>query len=171
MNSWTAPTASASGTIRPLSAAPTSPRPWLLPAVEIVTIGLPFCAFKVLTGLVLLEHGAAPAGYALIALGAIDLALNLVNLGTLLGLRRAVSGVCLSDVVMRRLGRSGARPDLGLALDALLSFGLVAIVIGFGLLRHLPRWGLVTWNVAVILNVIGAGLSRLWAALRARAAP
>lgn len=142
-------------------------RPWLVPTVEIVTVGLPFCAFKVLTGLVLLRLPMlAPLGAALLALGAVDLVLNAVNLGALLARHQRVTGVCLAEVVLRRGGHPGPHGDLGLAVDVFMSFALVAVVIGAGLLAHLPRWGLVVWNVAVVINVLGAGLGRLVAALR-----
>jgi hypothetical protein len=147
----------------------TSParRSWLVPCVEIVTVGLPFCAFKAFTGLILLRVSPlAPLGYLLMALGAIDLLLNTINLMAWLSARRAVSGVCLADVVARRLGLTGRHADLGLAVDVCLSFALVALVIGLGLLAQLPGWALASWNVAVVLNVLGAGIGRLVTAQR-----
>ena len=129
-----------------------------------MTVGLPFCAFKLLTGLVLIGTALAPLGVALIALGAIDLVLNALNLATLLTARRRVSGVCLADVL---LGRGAAERELALAIDMFLSFTLVAAVVGFGLLLRLPGWALATWNLAVVLNVLGAGIGRLVAAFGA----
>jgi hypothetical protein len=139
---------------------------WLLPAAEILTVGLPFCVFKLLTGMIMLQSASlVPLGYALLVLGVIDVALNTANLAALLVTRRRVSGVCLLDIVLRRFGAAKG-PDLGLALDVFLSFGLVAVVIGFGLLAKLPIWALLLWNAAVVLNVLGAGVGRLFAALR-----
>lgn len=129
---------------------------WVVPTGEILTVGIPFCVFKLVTGLVALD--TTPAGYALIALGSIDLVLNTINLIALLILRRRVSGVCLADVLLR--------DGLGLAVDVFVSFGLVAIVIGTGLLRDAPAWTLPIWNLAVVLNVLGAGVGRLVGALR-----
>lgn len=129
-------------------------------SAEILTVGIPFCAFKVLTGLILLDI-IAPAGYALIALGAVDLVLNVVNLVASLVASRRLGGVCLAEVVLRR------SPSLGLAIDVFVSFGLVAIVIGAGLLSQLPSSLLPIWSVAVVLNVLGAGVGRLVGALRA----
>ena len=56
--------------------------------------------------------------------------------------------------------------ELGLAVDVFLSFALVAIVIAFGLLLRVPAWALPIWNLAVVLNVLGAGAGRLFVALR-----
>lgn len=137
---------------------------WVLPSAEILTVGLPFCVFKLSAGAIALGAPTlAPLGYALLALGAIDAVLNLVNLIALVAAHRRVSGVCLADVALR------GRGDLGLAIDVFLSFALVAVVIGFGLLLRMPRWALPIWNVAVVLNVLGAGIGRLFAALRERA--
>jgi hypothetical protein len=148
-------------------AHPASParRRWLLPCAEIVAVGLPFCAFKILTGGLLLDLPLAPLGAALVALGAIDLALNLVNLVAWMTARRALSGVCLTEVLARRLA-GPHRGELGLALDVLLSFSLVALVVGLGLLGRLSPGAVRIWNVAVVLNVLGAGIGRVLAALR-----
>jgi hypothetical protein len=128
-----------------------------VPSAEIVTVGIPFCAFKLLTGLLLLES-VAPVGYALLVLGAIDLVLNTVNLVALVVAQRRVSAVCLAELAFRK-------SDLGLAVDVFVSFGLVALVIGAGLLPHAPAWALPLWNLAVVLNVLGAGVGRLLAAV------
>ena len=139
---------------------------WILPALEVLTVGLPFCVFKLLTGAIALgAPSLVPLGYALIALGVVDAVLNLVNLLALLTVQRRISGVCLTDLVLRALGRT-ERPDLGLAVDVFLSFALVAIVVGLGFLVHLPRWALLMWNMSVVLNVLGAGIGRLVTALR-----
>lgn len=126
---------------------------------------MPFCVFKLLTGLIALRSSTlAPLGYVLLALGSVDLLLNAANLVTLLATGKRVGAVCLSDVLLRRF--SSGDSELGLAVDVFLSFGLVAIVIGFGLLLRIPAWALPIWNIAVVLNVLGAGVGRLFVAVR-----
>lgn len=129
-----------------------------MPAVEILTVGLPFCAFKLLTGAIV----GSPLGYVLVALGAIDLVLNLVNLVALVAVHRRVSSVCLVELVLRQFGKA----ELGLAIDVFLSFGLVALVVGLSWIPRMPADGLPLWNLAVVLNVLGAGVGRLFSALR-----
>ena len=120
-----------------------SPAAWVLPATEIVSVGLPFCAFKVLTGTIALgEAGLGAVGWLLIGWGAIDLVLNALNLGALLVVKRRVTGVCLAQVLHERLRPAGGA-DLGLAIDVLLSFVLVAVVVGFGLIPRMSRSALV----------------------------
>jgi len=120
-------------------------------------VGLPFCAFKILTGLTL-----GRAGWALIALGVLDLVINVVNLVALLFNRPRVLGVCLIAILLGR-----PREDLGTSIDMLLSFALVALMIGFGWLAVLDPTELAVWNISVILNVLGAGFGRLFLSLRA----
>jgi hypothetical protein len=146
---------------------PTAAR-WRLPASETVTIGLPFCVFKGLTGLVAVRSespAVSVVGYALIALGTLDALINTINLIALVTAHRSVTGACTIDIVTRRLG-TAKHADLGLALDVFLSFGLVAIVIGGGLLVRVPVDARRAWNIAVVLNVLGAGVGRLVSALR-----
>jgi hypothetical protein len=131
----------------------------MLAVAEILTVGLPFCVFKLLTGLIAWRTIGA-IGLPLMALGAIDLAINLVNLGGLMVRRRRIIGTCLGHIVLRN--------DLGLALDIFLSFALVALVVGFALYRHLSPAAVLLWNVAVVLNVLGAGIGRLLAAIKQR---
>lgn len=144
---------------------------WIMASAEIVSVGLPFCSFKLLTGLVLLATRTPSLrvlGYALLGLGAIDLALNVVNLVSLVTRRRRASGVCLLDLVVRRLEKSEHPSDLGIALDVFLSFALVAVVVGFGVIPRIPAWALPIWNLSVVLNVLGAGIGRLLSSLQQR---
>ncbi|AKU97696.1 hypothetical protein AKJ09_04360 [Labilithrix luteola] len=138
-------------------------------SAEIVSVGLPFCSFKVLTGVVLLDTPSLCAlGYALLALGTVDFALNVANLVSLVTRRRRASGVCLLDLVVRRLEKGDSPSDLGIALDVFLSFALVAVVVGFGVIPRIPAWALPVWNMSVVLNVLGAGIGRLLSSLQQR---
>jgi hypothetical protein len=134
----------------------------LLGCAEIVGVGLPFCVFKALTGVIALHTAVAAAGYALLALAAVDTVLNLVNLAGLVLVRRRPVGTCLTALAF------GRGNDVGIALDVFLSFSLVALVVGAGLLARLPAAALPVWNAAVVLNVLGAGGGRLLEAVRRR---
>lgn len=125
--------------------------------VETLSVGLPFVAFKAVFGLWCLGSGLKPVGGALLGLATIDLALNLANAGTLLVRGQRSLPVC---------GLAWAAGEkLGTALDTALAFGLVAAAVGFGLLPALEPAAMQTWNWAVVVNVLGAGLSRLGSAL------
>jgi hypothetical protein len=133
-------------------------RLWVL--VEVFTVGLPFCAFKVLTGGWLFRMPSlAPVGAVLVALGGVDALLNSVNAGSLILWRRRALPVCGLHFLAQRLGPTFA--DLGLGVDALLSFSLVALMVACGAIATLPGPGATLWSVAVVANVLGAGVLRL----------
>lgn len=126
---------------------------------EILTVGFPFCAFKLIAGFSLAQHWLTAWGIA-------DTLINATNLLWLLTVRRRATEVCLLSLLMR-LGRRGAAEqlshwrDLGAAGDMFFSFVIVAFMLGGGFLTSLPAWHLKVWNLSVILNVLGAGSMRL----------
>lgn len=158
----------------PLPADPSAPEPLspglaagpaaftrVLDLGEVVSIGLPFCAFKLITGLDLVASGIA-SGWILIALGVVDAALNAANGITVAwsGVRRAP--ICALDALFAPRGPGqGPLRELGLALDTMLAFSLVAAMIALNRLGTLPAASRGAWNVAVVLNVLGAGGIRL----------
>lgn len=137
--------------------------------LEVVAVGLPFCGFKVLAGLALTPFSRI-LGLALVGLGVLDGLINAVNLVWLCVRRRRALDACFLAFATRPFRRaSGHAPrwhDFGNSLDVLLSFALVALMIGGGFLREMPSHRLTLWNACVILNVLGAGLLRFSSSLR-----
>lgn len=136
------------------------PHPEIVPSARIrraydaLLTGVPFGVFKVGAGWILSLH----AGWlgCLVALwGVVDILLNLLAV--------AIPGH-LSWCLLSNLGRRFGEPweDRLLALDTFLSFGIVALMIATGRLSSLPPILARTWEVAVIGNVMGAGLDRLY---------
>ncbi|HMV35028.1 MAG TPA: hypothetical protein PKW28_02750 [Turneriella sp.] len=126
---------------------------------EILTVGLPFCAFKLIAGIALSQDWLTAWGIA-------DTLINTINLVWLLTARRRVTEVCLLSLLVRLLRRPAREhmarwQDLGAAGDMFLSFAIVAFMLGGGFLPGLPAWHLKAWNLSVILNVLGAGSMRL----------
>lgn len=126
---------------------------------EIFTVGLPFCAFKLIAGIALSQ-------YWLTAWGIIDTFINLGNFFSLAISRKRFTDVCLLSLAFRLVRRPDSAQltrwlDLGAATDMFLSFAIVAFMLGGGFLPGLPRLHLQVWNISVILNVLGAGSVRL----------
>ena len=135
--------------------------------------GLPFAVFKGLYGFTLMEMGmemgasAADgepswlhlAGRVVLWWAVADAVLNLLAL---------VFPQRVSYCVLSMIGRGiGARAEnLGLAVDTLLSFLVVSIMIGAGYIAGLPTSLGWAWNLAVIANVMAVGVERVWLALR-----
>ena len=127
--------------------------------IEIITIGLPFCTFKIITGLYLNQ-------FWLVGLGCIDFTINAINFFSLGILKRRFLDACLFSYLVRLVKKPSidSKPkwqDLGNSLDVLLSFSLVAYMIGGGSIKSIPIDHLSAWNLSVVLNVFGAGYSRL----------
>lgn len=140
--------------------------------LEVVTVGLPFCAFKILAGLWLFERGFAARllGGGLLLLGVLDLLMNLANLFSLAFLRRRVLEPCLFAKLAGFL-HTPASPawtwqDLGNSLDVLLAMSIVAYMIAAQALPGFPEGRRLLWNVCVILEIMGAGMSRFSGSLR-----
>ncbi len=130
---------------------------------EIVTVGMPFCAFKIIAGLGLNQIW-------LTVWGVLDLAINATNLLSLALRRKRLLDSCLLSLVVRAVKKPGREEksqwqDLGNSVDVLLSFALVAFMLGGGFLGALAPTQLKLWNISVILNVLGAGSSRLSASI------
>lgn len=128
-------------------------------ALEIITIGLPFCGFKVVSGLFFHQ-------YWLVALGILDLIINIINFCSVIFLKKRSFDACFISFLIRILKRPSQDQrakwqDFGNAIDVLLSFILVALMIGGGGIKEIPSNHLIFWNIFVIMNVIGAGYGRL----------
>ena len=127
--------------------------------IELISIGLPFCVFKIITGIYLGQ-------YWLTALGVIDLIINLTNIFSLAIIRRRVFDACTLSFLVHKIKKPTQEikhkwQDFGNALDVLLSFTLVAYMIGWGGIVQVPEPQLTIWNVSVVFNVFGAGYGRL----------
>lgn len=140
----------------------------LLPLVEIVTVGGPFCTFKLLTGRYLMGSPRyAVLGYALLALGALDVVLNAVNFVALaVGKSERPLPVCTLTGLFRLARKSDpAFAELGTSLDVLLSFTLVATMVWSGSIPQLGPTFARVWSACTVLNVLGAGTGRVASAL------
>jgi hypothetical protein len=140
--------------------------------LAILTVGFPYCVFKVLTGLRIMEWFPAwrAAGLALMVLGVVDFFINLANFAGFALRGRRVTDACAFAILARRFG-GASRPawtlwDLGNSLDVLLAMTIVAVMIGTNAFSKFPPVQLAVWNVSVILSVMGAGVMRFGASLR-----
>jgi hypothetical protein len=132
--------------------------------LEVLTIGLPFCVFKIVVGLFFNQSW-------LVILGLIDVVINCTNFFSLIIFKRRFLDPCLFGVLVHLLKRPKKERvhqwmDFGNSLDVVVSFSLVAFMIGGAYLKELPSTYLHWWNIAVILNVFGAGSSRLGSSIK-----
>ena len=123
-------------------------------AYDALLTGIPFGVFKVAAGWTLAE--GVPALGAFVAVwGLLDIVLNVLAV-----FAPAHFSWCLLSNVGRR--RGPAWEERFLAVDTFLSFAIVATMIGLHLLADLPPALSHAWDVAVIGNVLGVGLDRMY---------
>ena len=126
----------------------------------VVLTGIPYGVFKIGAGLAAYEDILPAVGLAVVAWGAVDILLNLASVPW----GRAVSHCLLSNIgrqLDRRLGHGG-HEQLYLAVDTLVSFAIVATMIGFDRIGALPDPAVRAWELSVIGTVLGAGVERVW---------
>lgn len=131
---------------------------------EVVTVGIPFALFKIITGTHLNSK-------VLMGWGSLDLLINLINLISLLISHKRLLEPCLASYLTRQLPKLREKKttllqDFGNSIDTLLSFAIVAFMIGSGSIPTLSKLELNAWNMSVILNVLGAGFSRFSSSLK-----
>ena len=128
--------------------------------------GVPFAVFKIGGGLAAAEDLSPALGALLLLWGALDLLLN----GLWVLAPHQAAHCLLSNLgrqLDRRLGRSGLE-QVGLAVDTLAAFAIVSTMLWFGRIGELHPLMVRAWELAVIANILGVGLQRVWRSIRER---
>ncbi len=138
--------------------------------LSILTIGFPFVGYKVFGGIIVshMYDGALIANVAAIVFivwGLIDLALNAAGLYTVCCLGEVRYPICVLSWLSRKNRVLCRWNDFGEAVDTLLSFSIVALVVGKNLFVFLDGAQIKLWNICTVVNVLGAGVARLGASL------
>lgn len=140
---------------------------FLSPAFQALTIGVPFCIFKLLFGLLALRSGA-PSGplvafaWLVIVWALADLIMNLARIFFHLAGREAPIEYC----TIAQAGRRFERPRLFLAVDTLLSFSIICFVLWSGWITLLEIQESYFWYAATTLNLISISVVNIWIELR-----
>lgn len=139
------------------------------PAFQALTIGLPFCAFKLLFGLLCWRMGLEQASSPLFAFGGLVMAWALIDL--IMNLARVVFHLAgrtspIEYCIIAEVGRLFGRPRLFLAVDTLASFSIICIVLWSGWIAHLSREESWIWIAATTLNLISVSFVNIWMELR-----
>jgi hypothetical protein len=135
-----------------------------------LTIGIPFCLFKLLFGSVALQLGnegnltLAVFGTVIIVWATADLLMNI--------------GRSLSDLfhveprfeycTIAQLGRVFKRPMIFLAVDTLITFSIICMMLWSGWITRLDHRGIFLWYTATTLNLISLSLVALYNEIRNR---
>lgn len=125
-----------------------------------LTIGFPFCAFKILCGLVAEREGFQLIGYILIAWGAVDLLLNFIRTFRALLKKPAVSEFCFLAII----GKLFNHAPMFLAIDTFLAFSIICLVLWSGWITKLNKTEILFWYVATSVNLLSVAIVQIWCA-------
>lgn len=125
--------------------------PYKSPTFSSLTIGIPFCTFKLLFGMLFLRNHIKILGWIIIIWAIIDFILNSIRIASELVHRKPIMECCLlaqiGEVIFKKM-------SLFLAVDNLLSFGIICFVLWSGWVKELRPWEAYTWYAATTVNLL-----------------
>ena len=132
------------------------------PTFQALTIGFPFCIFKLLFGLLIIRTGAeitqVISGWFVILWASTDLVMNFIR--ALLHIMGRESPIEYCTIA--QIGRAFKRPRFFLAIDTFLSFSIISFVLWSGWIKLLIPNESYLWYAATTLNLMGISIMNLW---------
>jgi hypothetical protein len=142
------------------------------PAFQALTIGLPFCIFKLLFGRMALmasgeEAGALSLlfwylGWLVVIWASADLLMNFGRIYFQIAGKPSPIEYC----TIAQAGRLFNRPRLFLAVDTLVSFSVICFALWSGWIVRLTVIESYLWYSATTLNLISSSLVNIWIEMR-----
>ncbi len=139
------------------------------PTFQALTIGVPFCVFKLIFGLLCVRVGGeqqsgllASFGWLVIAWALTDLVMNLARvIFHILGRRSPIEYCTIAQA-----GRLFERPRLFLAVDTFISFSIICFALWSGWIMRLSPEESCFWYAATTLNLMGISVVNIWLELQ-----
>lgn len=138
------------------------------PAFQALTIGIPFCIFKLLFGVLGIRTGTDQQyhlvifGWLIILWASVDLVMNLVRVTFDITGRESPIEFC----TIAQAGRLFGKQKLFLAIDTLIAFGIICFVLWSGWIKLLTVNEAYLWYAATTLNLISISVVNIWLELR-----
>jgi hypothetical protein len=139
------------------------------PTFQVLTIGVPFCAFKLIFGALCLQIGAEQLsgflvafGWLILAWASIDLIMNMARVLFQMAGRNSPVEYCS----IAQIGRVFRRPRLFLAFDTFISFSIICFMLWSGWIGRLSPAESYLWYAATTLNLIGISTVNMWLEFR-----
>ncbi|MCD4785797.1 MAG: hypothetical protein K8T10_18415 [Candidatus Eremiobacteraeota bacterium] len=129
--------------------------PYKSSAFSSLTIGLPFCVFKFLFGILILRNHIKILGWIFIVWAIIDFIMNSIRIKVDLVHRRPAMEYCLLAQIGKVIFK---KTNLFLAVDTFLSFGIICFALWSGWIKELRPWEAYTWYAATTLNLLSLAL-------------
>ena len=141
------------------------------PTFQALTIGVPFCVFKLLFGMLCVRIGIEQLSFSLesfgwlvIAWAFVDLLMNLARVVFHLARRASPIEYC----TLAQAGQLIKRPGLFLAVDTFISFSIICLVLWTGWIARLSREESYIWYAATTLNLISISIVNIWLELKSK---
>ena len=139
------------------------------PTFQALTIGVPFCIFKLLFGALSVRIGGEQMSGFLVTLGWLVAAWALLDL--LMNLARVffhLTGQAspIEYCTIAQAGRHFKSPRLFLAIDTFISFSIICIVLWSGWVVRLSQEESYLWYMATTLNLISISVVNIWLEFR-----
>ena len=138
------------------------------PTFQALTIGIPFCTFKILFGILGMRIGADQQSH-LILLGSLiilwaslDLVMNLIVIAFNMTGRKSPIEFC----TIAQLGRFFGKPKLFLAVDTMIAFIIICFVLWTGWIKLLNINESYLWYAATTLNLLSISIVNIWLEFR-----
>jgi hypothetical protein len=143
---------------------------FLRPFFLSLTIGVPFCIYKMILGISILREGATGgllsvvAGLLIIIWAITDIFMNSAySVQDLLHLPARFECCTLAQV-----GRLFSRAKVFLAFDTLLSFSIICLMLWSGWIATLSPVEIILWYIATTLNLVSLSIVSLYNEIRTR---
>jgi len=137
-------------------------RLFVRPSFLSLTVGIPFGTYKLLFGLSALRAVSPIFGLLVVTWALADLGMNVARLGFDLSGRPAPFEYC----TIAQLGRLLGRPTVFLAIDTLLTFVVLCLMLWTGWIGRLAPIETWLWNGATTLNLISLSFVALYNEMR-----
>lgn len=133
-----------------------------------ITVGVPFCIYKILFGILAIRVGGRSQEVLLTSFGVMvilwasaDLFLNIIR-----ALYDVAGKISFSEFcTLAQLGRICKASTVFLALDTLLTFIIICFILWSGWVMHFIGYESYLWYFATTLNLISLSLVGLWTEL------
>jgi hypothetical protein len=134
------------------------------PTFQALTIGVPFCVFKLLFGVLSIRAAIEQSsflfyfGWMIIIWASLDLSMNLARVLFHISGRTSPVEYC----TIAQAGRIFKKPRLFLAIDTFFSFSIICIALWSGWIKYLNNVESYLWYAATTLNLISISLVNIY---------
>jgi len=129
-----------------------------------LTIGIPFCTFKLLFGILAWRNGLTVGAILLGTWAALDLVMNIIRIVLAVGRIPPRTEFCILAQLGRRIGLS----KVLLAVDTLFAFGIICLVLWSGWIAQLGKLESAVWLTATSVNLLSVALTQIWCEISRR---